>query len=149
MISPPLTEAVAQARIDDLRRAAGARRGLHAEARRAQSAVIETRVTIRLALTCDEESLARLAALDSAEPPQRPVLIAEVDGQLLAALSLSNAAAIANPFHPTADLVDLLRARAQQLDSHGRTRRCGRLRSWARLCPPPSREPINATTQAS
>jgi hypothetical protein len=112
MIPPQLTEAVAQARIDDLRRAAGARPGRHTEARRAQSVVIERRVTIRFASTCDEESLTRLAALDSAEPPQRPVLMAEVDGQLLAALSLSNATAIANPFHPTADLVDLLRARA-------------------------------------
>lgn len=146
MISPQLTQLVAQARIDDLRRGPGARRGLRAEARPAQSAVIEGSVTLRFGSMCDEKSLLRLAALDSAEPPQLPVLLAEVDGQLLAALSLSDGTAISDPFHPTADLVDLLRARAQHVDGGGGTRDCGRLRAWARLCPPTSGEPINATT---
>ena len=43
-------------------------------------------ITIRTAYSDDEVDLTRLAALDSAEKlPPRPVLLAEVDGQLRAA----------------------------------------------------------------
>ncbi|MGH2867028.1 MAG: hypothetical protein ACRDNK_05590 [Solirubrobacteraceae bacterium] len=97
-----------------------------------QSARAE-RVTLRFGSAADEDTLARLAALDSAELPAYPVLLAEVDGRLLAALGLSDGTAIADPFHRTADLIDLLRARAHHLDGTGGMRRSGRLPSWSRV----------------
>ena len=69
-------------------------------------------ITIRLAYADDFTALGRLAALDSAPIPPRPVLLAEVDGELRAALSLRDGSAVADPFHLTNDLVALLRARA-------------------------------------
>jgi hypothetical protein len=72
-------------------------------------------VTIRHAFPDDGPALWRLATLDSSEPPRAPVLLAEVDGRLRAALSLADGAVVADPFHPTAALTDLLSARAAQL----------------------------------
>jgi hypothetical protein len=70
-------------------------------------------ITIRMAYADDEPTLIRLAALDSSRVPRKPVLLAEVDGEARAALSLEDGAVVADPFHLTADLVALLRARAQ------------------------------------
>jgi hypothetical protein len=126
MNSPQLTLAVAQARIDDLRRTADARRAAHGRIRPARAVVTEKSVTLRFCSAGDEKSLARLAALNRAEPPEQPVLLAEIDGQLLAALALSEGTVVADPFHPTVDLIDLLRARARQLNGDGRIRCSGR-----------------------
>jgi hypothetical protein len=84
-------------------------------------------VTIRHAFPDDRLSLLKLAALDSADVPPDPILAAEVDGELLAALSLRDKAVIADPFHHTAALVELLRARAAQLERAAAGRRQGRL----------------------
>jgi len=79
-------------------------------------------VTIRAAWPADADALVRLAALDSAvAPPAEPLLVAEVAGELRAAISLRDGAVIADPFAATAALVELLEARAAQL-------RGGRLR---------------------
>lgn len=72
-------------------------------------------LTIRLARDRDGAELWRLATLDSADVPAGPVLIAEVDGRAVAAVALADGAAIADPFHPTAGLVELLRVRAAEL----------------------------------
>jgi hypothetical protein len=72
-------------------------------------------VTIRYALVHDSVPLARLAELDSAKAPLDPVLLAEAAGELVAAISLADGAVVANPFRPTADVVELLRARERQL----------------------------------
>jgi hypothetical protein len=72
-------------------------------------------VTIRPALPADREALARLAALDSQQRPEGPVLVAEVAGELWAAVSLEDAAGVADPFRPSAELLLLLHARARQL----------------------------------
>jgi hypothetical protein len=70
-------------------------------------------ITIRTAYADDQTALARLAALDSAAgAPATPVLIAEVDDELRAALSLADGSVIADPFFPTQHLVRLLRAHA-------------------------------------
>ena len=79
-------------------------------------------VTIRHAFPDDALALVRLAALDSREPPAQPVLVAEVDGELRAALSLRDGAVAADPFHRTQALVELLRARAAQLSAVGAAR---------------------------
>lgn len=71
-------------------------------------------ITIRPAYGDDEPALRRLAALDSAPGvPPAPVFLAEVDDELRAALSLRDGSVIADPFHPTLDLVALLRAHAR------------------------------------
>jgi hypothetical protein len=73
-----------------------------------------TSLTIRHANGADATALARLAALDSSRLPNGELLIAEVDGQLVAALSIDTGAAIADPFEHTASIVDSLRAQAQR-----------------------------------
>lgn len=89
-----------------------------------------TPVTLRRAWPGDERDLERLAQLDSSTRPAGRVLVAEVDGELRAAISLDDGAVIANPFEPTATLVELLRARARQLE--GRPARRGARRIAAR-----------------
>jgi hypothetical protein len=69
-------------------------------------------VVIRPAYPDDAATLDRLARLDSRRPLTGPVLVAERDGRLLAALATDSGATIANPFAPTADLVALLKTRA-------------------------------------
>ena len=85
---------------------------------------------IRWACMHDAPALARLAALDSAAPLRGEVLVAEVDGVLRAALSPAEGRAIADPFEPTAELVALLRLRAEQAArAEPRPGRLRRLRS--------------------
>jgi len=77
---------------------------------------LDSAITIRPAHAGDERALRRLAALDSAELPAEPLLIAEVEGGLRAALSLADGAAIADPFAPTVDVIALLRERARIIE---------------------------------
>jgi hypothetical protein len=70
-----------------------------------------TPLTIRLARPDDGAALGVLAQLDSASVPPGPVLLAETGGRLLAALSLSDGASVADPFEPTARVLELLRFR--------------------------------------
>jgi hypothetical protein len=88
-------------------------------------------LTIRRADAHDAGALVRLAALDSASPPTGESLVAEVDNELWAAVEVESGAAIADPFRPSGDLVDLLRLRASLLDGGVKAER-GRL---ARLLP--------------
>ena len=73
------------------------------------------RVVIRPAVAADTALLGQLAALDSARRLVGSVLIAEMRGSVVAAVSLDDGAAIANPFMATAELVELLQLRAAQL----------------------------------
>jgi hypothetical protein len=68
-------------------------------------------VTIRPAFPEDAAAVARLAALDSAAAPPGDLLVAEVDGELRAAVG-QDGAAIGDPFRRTAELIALLRIRA-------------------------------------
>jgi hypothetical protein len=77
-------------------------------------------VLIRAARGSDGEAIDRLAKLDSARVPSGDLLVAEWDGKLVAALGLETGAAIADPFRPTADVVDLLALRAERLRGAGR-----------------------------
>lgn len=72
-------------------------------------------VTLRFAVPADAEALDRLAQLDSARAPRGLVLVAEVGGELWAAISLDDHHAVADPFRPTGELVALLVERARQL----------------------------------
>ncbi len=82
-----------------------------------------SQITIRPGYADDHLALARLAALDSAAVPAEPLLVAELDGELSAALSLADDTSIADPFRPTADIVALLRAHAAAARPAPRTRR--------------------------
>jgi hypothetical protein len=70
---------------------------------------------IRYTRADDDGALRRLAALDSATIPAPPLLVAEVQGKLYAALSLWDGRAIADPFRRTEALVELLTVRAAQI----------------------------------
>ena len=72
-------------------------------------------VTIRRAFPDDDQALRRLAALDGAKLPDVEVLVAEVAGELWAAVAVDDGRAVADPFRPTAELVSLLRERARQM----------------------------------
>ena len=72
-------------------------------------------ISIRAATHGDGPTLARLAALDSAPVPFGPVLLAEVDGQARAALSIDDERVIGDPFVRTAGLLELLRMHARAL----------------------------------
>ena len=128
MISPQLNLWLARARADELHRAAVPRAEAHRRVQPQTRTPAERTVTLRLGVPGDECPLARLAALDSSDPLAQPVLLADVDGQVLAALTLTDGAVVADPFHPTAELVELLRARAYQLLPKGGTHR-----RWLRL----------------
>ena len=75
--------------------------------------VISPTISIRAATNGDGPALARLAALDSAPVPFGPVLLAEVDGQPRAALSLREDRVVGDPFTRTSELGDLLRVHAR------------------------------------
>jgi hypothetical protein len=72
-------------------------------------------LAIRLATTDDIADVARLAALDQKPMPSGRVLLGVVDGRTEAAVSVETGHAVANPFAPTADVVALLRHRANRL----------------------------------
>jgi hypothetical protein len=72
-----------------------------------------TPVLVRPALPVDADALKRLAALDSARPLTGDVLIAVAGGEIAAAMSLDSGAIVADPFQPTAQLVELLRTAAR------------------------------------
>jgi hypothetical protein len=65
-------------------------------------------IEIRPAHPEDEPALTRLGQLDSARVPPAPLVLAFERGELRAAISLTTGAAIADPFAPTARLVELL-----------------------------------------
>ncbi len=91
-------------------------------------------ILIRTERSEDARAVRRLAALDSAPVPRSPLLLAEVDGSVRAALSLADGGAIADPFHPSGPLVRLLKVRAEQAHDRGRGRRLAdRVRLWEQL----------------
>jgi hypothetical protein len=63
----------------------------------------------------DREALKRLVQLDSSEPLDGRVLGAEVEGKLLAAISLDDGVLVADPFSRTDELRAMLELRAAQL----------------------------------
>jgi hypothetical protein len=93
------------------------------------AAASRERVVLRRAAPQDGAALVRLAELDSAPQPVGEMLLAEVDEQIAAAVPLDGGRAIADPFRPTAELVELLRLRARLLaGGEAPARRLQRLR---------------------
>ncbi len=86
-------------------------------------------LVLRIADAADGPALHDLAELDSARLGPGPHLVAEVEGRLSAAVSLSDRRVIADPFAPTAGLVAVLLAKAAtEPDGAGRARVRDRLR---------------------
>jgi hypothetical protein len=77
--------------------------------------MLSSSLSLRLARPEDDAALERLAALDCAPVPQAPVLVAFEDGEPRAARSLATGAVVADPFVPSAHLVELLSLRAVTL----------------------------------
>ena len=87
-------------------------------------------LTIRRATAADEPALERLARLDSRRPTPAPHLVADASGRLVAAVSLGDGSAIADPFVASGPAVDLLRERARHL---ARDEQRGRVPAMAML----------------
>lgn len=83
---------------------------------------LDAEILIRRAYPDDDAGLLRLAALDSARPPKGRLLVAELDGELSAALSLDDGTAIADPFKRTAEVLALLRLYAAASSAAGADR---------------------------
>ena len=89
-------------------------------------------ITIRGATFEDAQAVRDLTLLDGGEAPQGKILLAFVDGELRAAVGRDDGRVVADPFHLTNDLVELVRMRLAQ----DRPRRRLRLRPWrGRLAP--------------
>jgi hypothetical protein len=69
-------------------------------------------VVLRAARADDAAGLRRLVELEGALPLADPVLVAERNGAIVAALSPSTGRAVADPFVPALHLVELLRRHA-------------------------------------
>jgi hypothetical protein len=85
-------------------------------------------LTIRPARELDAWALDRLAQLDSQRPLAGDVLLAEADGRPVAAVSLADGRATADPFRHTAATVALLRTRAAQVGERAAPAAAGRRR---------------------
>lgn len=72
-------------------------------------------VTIRLSTEDETWAIERLAALEARPLPVGSMLVAEVRGQIVAALPIRGGEPLANPFRPTTHVVSLLRLRREQL----------------------------------
>lgn len=81
-------------------------------------------ITIRRSTTGDAAAVARIAALDSGRAPEGDAMLAFVGGELRAVLPLGGGRPLADPFHRTAELVELLRYSARP-DRGPRKRRSG------------------------
>jgi hypothetical protein len=89
-------------------------------------------LTIRFATAFDAADIASLAELDSSRAPRGDVLVAYVDGELWAALSLDDGHVVADPLRPSAEAVEVLQERRRQLRRPRRRRgQLSRRLAWA------------------
>ncbi len=80
-------------------------------------------LTIRPADATDAVAVARLAALDSASPPTGHLVLGEVGHELWAAIDLDSGTIIADPFRPSGNVVEMLRARVELTGEGARAQR--------------------------
>ncbi len=91
-------------------------------------------ISIRRSTHADGPALERLAALDSGRLADSPYLLAEADGEVIAAMPLGGGAPLADPFRPTAGIVAFLQMRATEPQANG-GKGAGLLRRVARPRP--------------
>jgi hypothetical protein len=94
---------------NDTLRLEGFERPLHAPA------ALPDPVLMRRATAADADRIRVLARLDNTRVPEGPFLVADVAGEIVAALSLGSGVVVADPFRFTADAVAMLRLRAAQV----------------------------------
>jgi hypothetical protein len=71
-------------------------------------------ITITHATADNRRELWRLAALDDRSAPNGPALLAYVGGELRAAVGIVDGRAVADPFHRTAEIVEILQFQARK-----------------------------------
>ncbi len=81
---------------------------------------MQDQVTIRMAGAADAPALHALEELNSGRLADGDVLVAEVSGEVHAALPVAGGRALADPFRPTRALVELLEVHAAQLRAAAR-----------------------------
>ena len=79
-------------------------------------------ILIRRSTDSDARVVREIAQRDSSVVPAGALLVGEVEGQVRAVLSLDTGEVVADPFAPSAAVVDLLRVRARQLNGRRGTR---------------------------
>ncbi len=118
-----LNALAASEHIADLQRATNGRRAGRAGRRRQRTtAVTSARPAALVGFARPDEAgtLRRLAQLDDAPELTGQILVARIDADVVAALSLDEGRVIANPFVLTSDAVELLRTSATALTRRGR-----------------------------
>jgi hypothetical protein len=91
-------------------------------------------VSIRFATNDDAPALELVAQRDTRRLPAPPHLVAEVDGRMLVARSLTSGETVADPFTRTEELRAMVAVRAAQLTKRPPRRLAGRwLRGYPRL----------------
>ena len=130
-----LNALAASEHIADLHRAASGRGTGRAGGRRRRTSAAEGDVrpaaAVRVAHPDEAGTIRRLAELDDAPQLAGEILVATIDGDVVAALSLDDGRVVANPFVLTSAAVELLRGSARELT--GRRRHRWRSALWMRL----------------
>jgi hypothetical protein len=83
---------------------------------------MQNELLLRADRPTDEQALRQLAALDSVRPIQGRALVAEVDGHAVAAIGIDDGKVVADPFQHTAEVVELLKVRAERSDTKTESR---------------------------
>jgi hypothetical protein len=109
MHSPTLNSLIGSAREREIRAVTRSRRFA------ARQDAAADRIVLRETRARDHAAVRRIAQLDSAKEPSSPSLVAEIDGEIVAAAPIDGGAPVADPFRPTADVIVLLERRARQL----------------------------------
>ena len=71
-------------------------------------------ITITHSTEENSQELWRRAALDDRSAPSGPALLAYVGGELRAAVGIADGRTVADPFHRTAELVEILQFQARK-----------------------------------
>lgn len=120
-----LNSLAAREHVADLHRAASVRGGGRVSLRRRRMTAMlssaRPAAAVRFAYAREAGTLRRLAQLDDAPELAGEILVATIDEEVVAALSLDDGRVVANPFVLTSDAVGLLRGSASALS--GRRRR--------------------------
>jgi len=118
-VNTTLNSLVSQQRTADLHRQARRWRSGADGFERESASTIE----LRLARVDEDNAVRRLAQLDDAPELEGPAMLAVVDGEAVAAMSLSDLRIVSNPFVRTQHAVKLLRLRAAHLSGRRERRR--------------------------
>ena len=121
-----LIESMSEQRGTEMRQEAASRRRAR-RAVRANSSHAQMVIRRLDSAGSDRPALERLAGRDSAAAPTGEVIVAERDGHLVAAISLTTGELISDPFVAAGDARALLQQRAVELRRRDRTTRSLRL----------------------